>query len=114
MPECGRRPTAVISLSKAAKYRTTSFAGAPQVPPTRDEAAALQAMMRGVVTSGTTTFQQYVPGEPVSAKSETTQCGTPDPPSTNAWMIAFQGDLAVAMFVEIGEYVTATAGPLPE
>ncbi len=86
----------------------------PAVPLTADEAADLQSLMRGVVTSGTSTFLQDVPGEPVSAKSGTAQYGTSDPPLTNAWMIAFQGDLAVAVFVEVGEYGTATAGPLLE
>lgn len=86
----------------------------PRAPLTADEAANLQAMMREVVASGTSTFLQDVPGEPVSAKSGTAQYGTTDPPSTNAWMIAFQGDLAVAVFVELGDYGTATAGPLLE
>jgi cell division protein FtsI/penicillin-binding protein 2 len=91
-----------------------SEADPPEVPLTAAEAADLQSLMRGVVTSGTSTFLQDVPGEPVSAKSGTAQYGTSDPPLTNAWMIAFQGDLAVAVFVELGEYGTATAGPLLE
>ena len=89
-------------------------ADAPGSPLTAEEAADLQSMMREVGLSGTATFLQDVPGEPVAAKSGTAQYGTTDPPLTNAWMIAFQGDLAVAVFVELGEYGTATAGPLLE
>ena len=92
-------------------------AGAPTPPAqplTAEEAATLQELMRGVVTDGTSTFLRDVPGEPVGAKSGTAQYGTDDPPATHAWMIAFQGDLAVAVFVEEGDYGTATAGPILE
>ena len=87
---------------------------APAAPLTVEEAAGLRALMRGVVETGTSTFLQDVPGESVGAKSGTAQFGTTDPPSTHAWMIAFQGDLAVAVFVEVGDYGTATAGPILE
>lgn len=86
----------------------------PRRPLTEDEAGALREMMRAVVGSGTSTFLGDVPGEPVGAKSGTAQFGTDDPPQTHAWMIAFQGDLAVSVFVELGDYGTATAGPLLE
>ena len=33
---------------------------------------------------------------------------------THAWMIAAQGDLAVAVFVDIGESGSGTAGPILE
>jgi cell division protein FtsI/penicillin-binding protein 2 len=89
-------------------------AAAPDAPLTAAEAASLRDLMREVVETGSSTFLQDVPGEPVSAKSGTAQYGTTDPPATNAWMIAYQGDLAVAVFVEVGEYGTATAGPLLE
>lgn len=91
-----------------------SLAEGPGQPLTQDEAAHLQAMMLEVVASGTSTFLQDVPGPPVGAKSGTAQFGTEDPPLTHAWMIAFQGDLAVAVFVGLGDYGTATAGPLLE
>ena len=104
----GSTVTPVLVLGHGAE------ADAPGSPLTAEEAADLQSMMREVVLSGTSTFLQDVPGEPVAAKSGTAQYGTTDPPLTNAWMIAFQGDLAVAVFVELGEYGTATAGPLLE
>ena len=68
--------------------------------------------MFGVVETGTSSFLQQVPGGQVGAKSGTAQFGTTDPPQTHAWMIAFQGDLAVAVLVEVGDYGTATAGPI--
>jgi cell division protein FtsI/penicillin-binding protein 2 len=87
---------------------------APAMPLTAEEAARLQELMRGVVETGTSTFLLDVPGEPVGAKSGTAQYGTANPPATHAWMIAFQGDLAVAVFVEVGDFGTATAGPILE
>lgn len=86
----------------------------PAAPLTADEAASLQTMMREVVLSGTGTFLQDVPGEAVIAKSGTAQYGTSVPPSTNAWMIAAQDDLAVAVFVQEGASGSATAGALLE
>lgn len=87
---------------------------APEVPLTSAEATQLQQLMFGVVTDGSSAFLQDVPGDPVGAKSGTAQYGDDDPPATHAWMIAFQGDLAVAVFVEVGDYGTATAGPILE
>ena len=43
------------------------------------------------------------PGPPVIAKTGTAEFGTGDDLQTHAWMIAAQGDLAVCVFVEIGE-----------
>jgi cell division protein FtsI/penicillin-binding protein 2 len=50
----------------------------------------------------------------VSAKTGTAEYGTDTPPRTHAWMIATQGDLAVAVFVADGESGSQTAGPLLE
>lgn len=85
---------------------------APAAPLTAEEAQTLQGLMYGVVEGGSSTFLLEVPGDPVGAKSGTAQFGTQDPPQTHAWMIAFQGDLAVAVLVEVGDYGTATAGPI--
>ena len=70
--------------------------------------------MRAVVTEGSGAFLADVPGEPVGAKSGTAQYGTENPPRNHAWMIAVQGDLAVSVFVEDGDFGTTTAGPLLE
>ncbi|WP_154794869.1 penicillin-binding transpeptidase domain-containing protein [Occultella kanbiaonis] len=79
------------------------------VPLTNEEAAQLRAAMRAVVTYGTATMLAVLPNE-VGAKSGTAEFGDAD--QTHAWMIAYQGDLAVAAFVEVGEYGAATSGPL--
>jgi cell division protein FtsI/penicillin-binding protein 2 len=78
------------------------------------EAEALRTLMRAVVTEGSGSFLADVPGEPVGAKSGTAQFGDQDPPQNHAWMIATQGDLAVSVFVEVGDFGTTTAGPLLE
>ena len=84
-------------------------------PLTAQEAAALRGLLRGVVTSGSGRGLLDVPGPPVIAKTGTaefeTESGRID---THAWMIAAQGDLAVAAFVEVGESGSSTAGPILE
>ena len=85
---------------------------APARPLTADEAAALADMMRAVVTDGGAGILADVPGEPVGAKTGTAQAGSGTDQHNHAWMIATQGDLAVAVFVETGEYGSTTAGPL--
>ena len=87
---------------------------APSVPLTASEAASLQVLMRAVVTDGSGSFLLGLPGE-VGAKTGTAEYGTPDDSGslpTHAWMIATQGDLAVAVFVETGESGSRTAGPI--
>ncbi|WP_051640013.1 penicillin-binding transpeptidase domain-containing protein [Cellulomonas sp. URHE0023] len=86
----------------------------PQVPLTADEAATLTSLMRSVVTEGGATFLQDVPGAEVSAKTGTAQFGDAGSLQNHVWMIAVQGDLAVAVFVDVGEYGSTTAGPLLE
>ena len=81
---------------------------------TNGEAEQLRAMIRAVVTEGSGGFLANVPGGPVSAKTGTAEYGTDNPPRTHAWMIATQGDLAVAVFVEDGVSGSQTAGPLLE
>lgn len=76
---------------------------------TEQEAATLRELMRGVVTDGSASILQDLPGEP-GAKTGTAQYG--DGSQSHAWMIATQGDLAVAVFVETGEGGAVTAGPL--
>ncbi len=86
----------------------------PNRPLTATEADALRGMMRAVVTEGTATFLGDVPGAPVGAKTGTAEFGADDPPATHAWVIATQGDLAVAVFVEQGQSGSLTAGPILE
>ena len=84
----------------------------PQVPLTADEAATLKSLMRSVVTDGGATFLQDVPGGEVAAKTGTAQFGDAGNLQNHVWMIAIQGDLAVAVFVDVGDYGSTTAGPL--
>ena len=59
-------------------------------------------MLRGVVTDGSGRGLADVPGPPVIAKTGTAEFGTGENLQTHAWMIAAQGDLAVAVFVDVG------------
>ena len=83
-------------------------------PLTGAEAAALRSMLRGVVTSGSGSLLADVPGAPVIAKTGTAEFEADGKVLTHAWMIAAQGDLAVAVFVDRGESGSRTAGPILE
>jgi cell division protein FtsI/penicillin-binding protein 2 len=79
------------------------------------EAEALRSMLRGVVTSGSGSFLLDVPGPPVIAKTGTAEYDAGAAGNrTHAWMIAAQGDLAVAVFVVDGVSGSRTAGPILE
>jgi len=86
----------------------------PATPLTADEAAQLRRLMAAVVQEGSGTFLADVPGGQVLAKTGTAEFGDTEPLDTHAWMIAAQGDLAVAVFVERGESGSQTAGPVLE
>lgn len=81
---------------------------------TADEASALAELMTATVENGTGDFLSDVPGEPIGAKTGTAEYGTADAAGTHGWMVAIQGDLAVAVFVEDAESGSASAGPLLE
>ena len=83
-------------------------------PLTEAEVTALRSMLRGVVTDGSGRGLLDVPGAPVIAKTGTAEFGTGDDLQTHAWMIAAQGDLAVCVYVDIGESGSSTAGPILE
>ncbi|WP_310961838.1 penicillin-binding transpeptidase domain-containing protein [Nocardioides terrisoli] len=89
---------------------------APLHPLTAKEAGELRAMMRAVVTTptGTGAGLADVPGKPVIAKTGTAEFGSTPPLDTHAWMVAGQGDLAVAVFVDRGHTGAGTAGPVLE
>ena len=79
------------------------------------EASALRSLLRGVVTGGSGSFLADVPGPPVIAKTGTAEyTASSGGLRTHAWMIAAQGDLAVAVFVEDGTSGSGTAGPVLE
>jgi cell division protein FtsI/penicillin-binding protein 2 len=84
-------------------------------PLTGREASALRSMLRGVVTAGSGSLLADVPGPPVIAKTGTAEFTADDGSlRTHAWMIAAQGDLAVAVFVDEGDSGSGTAGPILE
>ena len=87
---------------------------APAKPLSEQEAAQLRTLMRGVVTRGSGRFLAGLPGAPVIAKTGTAEFGSKAPLQTHAWMIAVHGDLAVAVFVDVGDSGSGTAGPLLE
>ncbi|GEK17616.1 cell division protein FtsI [Cellulomonas persica] len=96
---------------ESSKDAETTDEPRPHVDLTSDEGAALRSLMRAVVTDGGAGFLRDLPGE-VMAKTGTAQFGETDDLRNHVWMIAIQGDLAVAVFVDEGEYGSTTAGPL--
>ncbi len=94
--------------------RSVDVAAPDAAPLAAREAASLRAMLRGVVTSGSGSLLLDVPGPPVIAKTGTAEFESGGRVLTHAWMIAAQGDLAVAVFVDIGESGSQTAGPILE
>ncbi|MEU4452001.1 penicillin-binding transpeptidase domain-containing protein [Nocardioides sp. NPDC023903] len=83
-------------------------------PLAADEAEQLRTIFRGVVTDGTGSGLADVPGKPVIAKTGTAEFDRNGKRLTHTWMIAAQGDLAVAVYVDEGENGAATSGPLVE
>ncbi|HEU5036743.1 MAG TPA: penicillin-binding transpeptidase domain-containing protein [Nocardioides sp.] len=83
-------------------------------PLTKQEAGQLRDMLRAVVTSGSGAGLLDVPGPPVIAKTGTAEFEKDGKVLTHAWMIAAQGDLAVAVFVDVGSSGSGTAGPVLE
>jgi len=77
-----------------------------------EEARQLRNMMRAVVTEGSGHVLGSLPGPAVLAKTGTAEYGISKPLKTHAWMLASQGDLAVAVFVNDGKSGSSTAGPL--
>ncbi|HEY6748122.1 MAG TPA: penicillin-binding transpeptidase domain-containing protein [Mycobacteriales bacterium] len=97
----------VPALISGAKPAGTAPAGPPKAV-----LPALRDMMRAVVTDGTATLLNGVPGGPVSGKTGTAEYGTAVPPRSHAWFTGFQGDLAFAVFVQDGRSSRTTAVPV--
>lgn len=79
---------------------------------TATEAGDLRTMMRAVVTDGYLDNLADLPGAEAIGKTGTAEYGTDTPPRTHSWVIAAQGDVAVAVFVEDGDLGAVTGGPL--
>lgn len=88
---------------------------AADVAPLRErEAGQLRGMMREVVRAGSGSALADLPGPPVIAKTGTAEFDRDGRRLLHAWMVAAQGDLAVAVYVDEGESGSQTAGPLLE
>ncbi len=89
-------------------------ATAPEDAPalTETEATQLRSMMRRVVTNGSGRVLAGVPGPPVIAKTGTAEFDQGGRRLTHAWMVAAQGDLAVAVYVDVGNSGSGVAGPI--
>jgi cell division protein FtsI/penicillin-binding protein 2 len=80
-------------------------AGTPEPAPLNEAAAAdVQTAMRSVVTDGTASALRNTPGGDVFGKTGTAEAGAD---ATHGWFIGWQGDLAVAVFVEDGRSSSA-------
>lgn len=77
-----------------------------------DEAEDLLDLLAGTVEFGTLESMENVPGDQVYAKTGTAEVGSEDDGYSHTWVIAVQGDLAVAIFLEDGEFGGSTNGPL--
>ena len=114
-PALIRQTAPATSGATVSPSPTSTDSGTETTPPgnlTAGEATSLRDMMRAVVTEGGVQMLASVPGEPVLAKTGTAEFGSEDPPQTHAWVLAVQGDLAVAVFVEQGERGSTSGGPL--
>jgi cell division protein FtsI/penicillin-binding protein 2 len=72
----------------------------------------LHALMREVVTVGTGTVLLKAPGAPVMAKTGTAEYGAGATPSTHAWLVGYQGDIAFAVYVQDGQSGGTVAAPV--
>lgn len=79
---------------------------------TAEEGEQLRELMAGTVDYGTLRDLDSIPGPPVYAKTGTAEVGSGDDSYSHTWVIAAQGDLAVAVFLEEGEWGSSTNGPL--
>ncbi|QDP98739.1 penicillin-binding protein [Microlunatus elymi] len=81
-------------------------------PLTSSEVKQLRELMHAVVTEGSGAMLASLQPPSIIAKTGTAEYGTKTPPDTHAWMVAGQGDLAVAVFVGEGDSGSGVAGPL--
>lgn len=82
-------------------------------PVTGAEAKRLRTLMRGVVTDGTAASALAgTPGGPIIAKTGTSAYVVDGKRRWHTWLVAAQGDLAVAVLVADGSSGARTCGPL--
>ncbi len=104
-------PRIVVDAPAAAATATPTATSPPYEPLTDAEVAALRTLMHAVVTEGTAASALApVMSDDLLAKTGTAEVDTSA--ANRAWMVAAQGDLAVAVFVEVGDHGSTTAGPI--
>ena len=74
-----------------------------------NETAQMQAMMRATVNGGAASS---LAGVVTGAKTGTAEYGNANPPRTHAWMVVYQGDMAIAVLVADGTSGSKDAAPL--
>jgi len=79
---------------------------------TAAEGKQLRQMLGAVVSQGSGRVLSSLQPPAVIAKTGTAEYGKGPPFKTHTWMVAAQGDLAVAVFVADGDSGSKTAGPL--
>ncbi|WP_120003960.1 penicillin-binding transpeptidase domain-containing protein [Nesterenkonia muleiensis] len=79
---------------------------------TEEEGEQLRELMHGTVDYGTLSGLDPIPGPHVYAKTGTAEAGADDDTYSHTWVIGSQDDLAVAVFLEEGEWGSSTNGPL--
>jgi cell division protein FtsI/penicillin-binding protein 2 len=85
-------------------------APAPQPAPlTESTVAELRAALRAVITDGTGSALDGIPGGEVYGKTGTAEAGED---VEHAWFVGWQGDIAFAIMVEAGGSGSGTAVPL--
>jgi cell division protein FtsI/penicillin-binding protein 2 len=107
------QPPVLIKQGSQAAPATPTPAGTPlpATPLKQSSVAALHTMMREVVTDGTATALESVPGQPVHAKTGTAEYDN-DPDHAHTWILGWQGDIAFAVFLENGGRSTTTVVPI--
>lgn len=78
-------------------------------PLTANETTQLQTMMKATVNGGAASS---LAGVVTGAKTGTAEYGTQNPPRTHAWMVVYQGDMAIAVLVADGTSGSKDAAPL--
>ena len=103
-------PRLVVAEDETADDDAGSDSAAGEL--TSEEAEQLRELMYDTVTFGTLSSMDPVPGDHVYAKTGTAEAGEDDDSYAHTWVAALQGDLAVAIFLEEGEFGGSTNGPL--
>lgn len=106
-------PRVVVDAPAAAPTASPTATGPALVPLTDTEVAALRTLMHAVATDGTAAVVlAQVMSDDLLAKTGTAEFDNGGSTANRAWIVAAQGDLAVAVFVEVGDHGSTTAGPI--